>query len=255
MRKRSSLPYVDSPFLTSIKILDEKVQDGVFPFTMPVFGRGDLEIEIRSPLTIIVGENGAGKSTLLEAIAQQCGFPLGGGSQNHFYRSEQSESVLASALRLSWRQKVGSGFFIRAESFFNFSTYVDELAADDPGILQGYGGKSLHTRSHGEAFMSFFSSRMRPGGIYLLDEPEAALSPSRQAEFIRILLAATTDYQSQVIMATHSPMLMAANGGKILYLTDHSSGYRDYKSTPHFQAYADFFDDPENYVESVAFSS
>lgn len=255
MKNRNSAPFVESPFLTSIKVLDERIQDGVFPFTMPVFGRGDLEIDIHSPITVIVGENGAGKSTLLEAIAHQCGFPLGGGNQNHFYRSEQGESVLASALRLSWRQKRGSGFFIRAESFFNFSTYVDDLAEDDPGILHGYGGKSLHTRSHGEAFMAFFRARMRPGGIYLFDEPEAALSPTRQAEFINVLLEATADRQSQVIMATHSPMLMAVNGGEVLYLTDHSSGYRSYKTTPHFQAYADFFDNPENFVESVILSS
>lgn len=242
---------IKSPFLVSVSVLDERILDGQYPFTLPIFGRGDLHIEFKSPLSIIVGENGAGKSTLLEGIASQCGFNIGGGSRNHRFTSAQGAAPLAHALRLSWRQKRSSGFFVRAESFFNFSSYIDELATDDPGIWEAYGGRSLHTRSHGESFMTFFANRLRPGGIYLIDEPEAALSPSRQIEFIKLILDAVSERESQIIIATHSPILMAAGGGEVLYMTQGGVQPRHFRDTPHFQTYSEFLANPEQFVCDV----
>ena len=237
-RKGTSL--IESPFLVSVSIREDRIIDGEYPYTLPLFGRGDFQIYLDNPITTIVGENGTGKSTLLEGIAAQCGFNIGGGSRNHRFASEQSSAPLADGLRLSWRQKKGQGFFIRAESFFNFSTYIDELAKDDPGIWHGYGGTSLHARSHGEAFMAFFSHRLRPGGIYIFDEPRAALSPTRQVEFTKLILDAVESRESQIIMATHSPLLMAASGGDVLYVTQIGVEHRNYRDTPHFQLYQDF---------------
>ena len=240
MSRRPSPSRLESPFLQSVSVIDERIVDGEFPFTLPVFGRGDFQVEIDSPLTVIVGENGAGKSTLLEAIAEQCGFALGGGTRDHRYRSAQSDAPLAKALRLSWRQKRSQGFFVRAESFFNLSSYLEEVDAKATPD-----GGSLHHRSHGEAFMAFFGSRMRPGGIYLMDEPEAALSPTRQIELAKLILQVTADREAQVILATHSPILMACSGGEVLYMTPTHAGFRPYVDTPHFQIYLDLMRDPE----------
>lgn len=254
MRRERQQADIKSPFLTSVSVIDEKIIDGVFPFTLPLFGRGDFQFDIIDPITVVAGENGTGKSTLLEAIAFQCGFPLGGGNQNHFYATEQGRSELAAALRLSWRLKKSQGFFIRAESFFNLSTYIDDLAKSEPGLIDAYGGISLHNASHGEAFMAFFENRMKPGGIYLLDEPEAALSPSRQIEFIKLLMSITAERESQVIIATHSPLLMALARDRILYLTGDAAQLVSLEHTPHYQIIKDFMGDHHEFMESIRYS-
>src|SRR5262249_10394281 len=146
-----------------------------YPFTIPAFNNG-IDIDIKRPVTFFVGENGSGKSTLLEAIAYHCGFNLEGGTRNHNYQTRDAEPELAKYLRLSWAPKVTRGFFLRAESFFNFATHIEQLAAGDQQLLRSYGGKSLHEQSHGESFLSLMTNRFS-AGIYILDEPEAALSP------------------------------------------------------------------------------
>ncbi|MGH7930424.1 MAG: AAA family ATPase, partial [Candidatus Binatia bacterium] len=151
-----------------------------YPFNLRAFSNG-IDLALRSNVTFFVGENGSGKSTLLEAIAECCGFNAEGGSRDHHFASFGERSELANALRLSWGAKITEGFFLRSESFYNFATYVDEISN-----LRAYGGKSLHEQSHGESFLALFVNRFEQG-IYILDEPEAALSPQRQLSFLKII--------------------------------------------------------------------
>ena len=148
-----------------------------YPFNLRAFSHG-IDVTLRSKVTFFVGENGSGKSTLLEALAECCGFNPEGGNRNHHRATFADRSPLAQALRLSWRPKVTEGFFLRAESFYDFATYIQGVSN-----LELDGGRSLHEQSHGESFMALFANRFEQG-IYLLDEPEAALSPQRQLSFL-----------------------------------------------------------------------
>ena len=205
-------------------------------------------LELHAPVTFLVGENGTGKSTLLEAVALALGFNPEGGSRNFSFSTRDTHSGLYNYLRLHrgpYRPK--DGFFLRAESFYNAASEIDRLAGSAPGgqrYLAGYGGKSLHHQSHGESFLSLVHNRFRGQGIYLLDEPEAALSPARQltllAEIHRLVEAG-----SQLLIATHSPILMAYPKGEILLLGDGPIHPVDYRETEHYQITKDFLDHPE----------
>lgn len=185
-----------------------------YPFSVPAIRSLD-RLTFDRRITFFVGENGSGKSTLLEAIALAAGFGAEGGSRNFTSSSTQSTqtvSPLANALRLSWTRKLTRGFFLRAESFFNIATQVDEI-----GLLDAYGGRSLHERSHGESFLALVEHRFGPGGLYLLDEPEAALSPQRQLTLLALLHDLVThDPDTQLLIATHSPILLGYPGAAIL---------------------------------------
>ena len=206
-------------------------------------------LELRQPVTFLVGENGSGKSTLLEAVALALGFNPEGGSRNFSFSTRDTHSGLYNYLRLHrgpYRPK--DGFFLRAESFYNTATEVERLAdsglSSSSDFLQGYGGKSLHHQSHGESFLSLVHSRFRGQGIYLLDEPEAALSPARQltllAEIHRLVSAG-----SQLLIATHSPLLMAYPQGEILLLGNGPIRPVEYRETEHYQITKNFLDDPQ----------
>lgn len=204
-------------------------------------------LELRQPVTFLVGENGSGKSTLLEAVALALGFNPEGGSRNFAFSTRDTHSGLHDYLRLHrgpYRPK--DGFFLRAESFYNTATEVERLAeSGHPSIfLQSYGGKSLHHQSHGESFLSLVHNRFRGHGIYLLDEPEAALSPARQltllAEIHRLVSAG-----SQLVIATHSPLLMAYPQGEILLLGEGPIRPVEYRETEHYQITKSFLDSPE----------
>jgi predicted ATPase len=203
-RRRSSLP--DGPRLAEIILMRDRIRTPEdYPFTVPVVRSLDrLAFERR--LTFFVGENGSGKSTLLEAIALAAGFGAEGGSRNFTAATTASTGAvhpLADALRLSWTRKLTRGFFLRAESLFNVATRVDEL-----DVSQFYGG-SLHERSHGEAFLALIRNRFGPGGLYLLDEPEAALSAQRQLTLLALFhQLLRDDPDTQLVVATHSPILL-----------------------------------------------
>lgn len=247
MRKHQSK--ATAPYLRELSVVNDVPLPDKFPFNLPILQQGKLRIRFTKRVTIMVGENGTGKSTLLEAIAAQCGFNLAGGSKSHVYDSKEAQSPLAGVLRLSWMPRVTSGFFMRAESFFNFSSYIDELAREDNSVLRAYGGKSLHEQSHGESFLSLFQNRLGPKGVVLLDEPEAALSPTRQLSFLRILHELEKTGQAQIIMATHSPILMAYPGAQLLYLADGSVAEVPYNETEHFNTIKRFVGDPERYLK------
>lgn len=214
--------------------------------------RQNLDLELSKPVTIVVGENGTGKSTLLEAIASLAGFNIVGGSRDNRFGVEMV-SPLAPLLRASWLPKVTRGFFMRAESFFNFASYIDEIARESqpPRVYATYGGKSLHARSHGEAFLALFENRFGPDSFYILDEPEAALSPSRQLVFLSVLKELEAK-NCQLLIATHSPILMAYPGADLLMIGQDGAIERtSFRRTSHYLLYREFIKDPDGFVQGI----
>ena len=206
------------------------------------------ELQFTNNVTFFVGENGSGKSTLLESIAVKCGFNLNGGSQNNVYTGNTEEITLSDHLRLSWLPKVNNGFFLRAESFYNFATYLDELNQEEgTGDVYGpYGGISLHKQSHGESFLSLFNNRFNSKkALYLLDEPEAALSPARQLSLLKIIHDLSTKSNAQFIIATHSPILLGYPDATILSFDGEEIEETSYEMTEHYQITKYFLENPK----------
>jgi predicted ATPase len=230
-----------SPFLTHVDLREERVKPGVHPFDIALLQHG-LTLEFTTPVTFLVGENGSGKSTLLEALAWSVGFGAQGGSRDHQFTEDTDGYELGRALRLGWRQRTTEGFFMRAETFFNFASSLE--AADS--TFARYGGESLHRQSHGEAFLSLFEHRF-DDGLFLLDEPEAALSPQRQLAFLQILHRLTASREAQFVIATHSPMLLAFPGATVLSLDDGVIEPVDYRDTEHYRITRDFLTAPERF--------
>jgi len=230
-------------FLRHIELIRAGVSDWkAFPFTIPAVAKLP-RLEFDSQVTFFIGENGSGKSTLIEAIAIKAGFNPEGGSKNFTTALRPSESALHSHLRLArGAHRERNGFFLRAETMFNVSTEAEQYRA--------YGWEDLHDKSHGEAFLWVAMNRFRNNGLFILDEPEAALSPQRQLALlgrIRQLIIGG----SQFIISTHSPILMAYPEAKI-YLLDHG-GIRavQYLETEHYAVTKSFLDDPERMLKQV----
>ncbi|MEK8034046.1 AAA family ATPase [Ideonella sp. DXS29W] len=223
------------PYLLHASIRpDAEVDDEAYPFSIPAV-RDIEQIEFHPNVTFLVGENGAGKSTLLEGIAVAMGFSAEGGTRNVRFESAGSISPLHDSLRLARGvPKPRDEYFLRAESFFNVASYMDQT-----DYLDGYGGRSLHKQSHGESFMAVLLNKLRGNGIYLLDEPEAALSPNRQLAALSAIHQLVEDH-SQFIIATHSPILLSYPHAKI-YLFD-KSGISEiaYEDTEHYAVTKDF---------------
>lgn len=222
-------------------MLERWMIPGVFPFTLPMFDV-TFEVDFPTPVTILAGENGSGKSTLLEALAWLVGFGSQGGSRDHQFVAEPEMNALGRALRPDWRQRVTSGFFLRAETFFNFASDLEDAGS----LLTRNGGKSHHHMSHGEGFLALFEDRFEDG-LYILDEPEAALSPQRQLALLSIIHRLTAPRNAQFIIATHSPILMAFPGATILSLDGETIRQVDYRETEHFKITRDFLADPDRF--------
>lgn len=233
-------------FLKRVKLLKEDSHNSsVYPFTIPAL-RQLNELDFKKPVTFFVGENGSGKSTLMEAIADICGFNTAGGGRNNTYDLEASEAALSDHIRLSWLPKVTNGFFLRTESFYHFASHIDDI-----GSIQAYGGRSLHHQSHGEAFLSLFQNRFGGKAIYLLDEPEAALSPQRQLTFLRIIHDLEKSGEVQFIIATHSPILLGYPGADILHFSEGGIRSVDYEETEHYQITRGFLENREGYLKHL----
>ena len=233
-----------APFLRRVASQFDDVDHGQHPFNVPAFSRG-IDLTFRTNVTFFVGENGSGKSTLLEALAECCGFNPEGGSRDHQREAFAERSALAEALRLSWLPKVAEGFFMRAESFYNFATYIEQVSN-----LRAYGGKSLHAQSHGESFLSLFTHRFEQG-LYILDEPEAALSPQRQLCFLRVIHDLETPGEAQFLISTHSPILLAYPGAVLFSLDGGSIREVEYRDTEHYRVTWDFLNAPERYFKHL----
>jgi predicted ATPase len=193
-----------------------------------------------------VGENGSGKSTLLEALSWSAGFASQGGSRDHRYAEDDTGRALGRALALSWRQKVAGGFFMRAETFFNFASWLESTGSS----FRAYGGQPLNDQSHGEAFLAVFQNRFEDG-LYLLDEPEAALSPQRELAFLGILHDLVRGGAAQFVIATHSPILLSFPGATILSFDGEELTPTAYRDTAHYRITRDFLEAPERFFRHL----
>lgn len=236
---------INQQFIRSVKL--HKDLQGLEPYVARLAILRDLEcLEMGKPVTFLIGENGTGKSTLLEAIAVGYGFNPEGGSKNFNFSSKETHSNLNEYITVvKGARRPKDGFFLRAESFYNVASEVDRLDREGVPLINSYGGRSLHDQSHGESFMSLILNRFRGGGIYILDEPEAALSPSRQMALL-CRINELVMQGSQFIIATHSPILMAYPKADI-YLADHRQKIilTEYKETEHYKLTKDFINHPE----------
>ena len=222
-----------------------------YPFSLPAVRDLDV-LDLHPKVTFFIGENGSGKSTLLEAIAVSVGFNPEGGTKNFRFGTRVSHSNLHEHLRVAnGVRRPKDGFFLRAESFFNVATEIENLDAAPsfgPPVIHSYGGHSLHEQSHGESFLALVTNRFGGKGLYLLDEPEAALSPQRQlAVLSRIHDLARDD--SQFIVATHSPILMAYPDAWIYEFSREGIRRVAYEDTEHYQVTRDFLADPKRMLD------
>lgn len=233
--------------LKKITLLRDRVHDWTaYPFSVATIGCLE-ELIFRSRICFFAGENGTGKSTLLEAIAAHYGLGREGGNRNFSNDSTQSNhsvDPLVKALRLSFDRRTGAGFFLRAESLFNSASHIDAM-----GVNEFYGGKSLHSRSHGETFFSVLELRFQRNGLFLLDEPEAALSPQRQLALIVLIHDVLRKHRdAQFIISSHSPILLGYPNAQILSFDEGSIHEIDYEHTPPMQIVRRFVNDRENFL-------
>lgn len=235
--------------LKKISLLREKVADWEkYPFTVPVI-RALEELELKSRVTYFVGENGSGKSTLLEAIASHAGFAVEGGTRNFAMQTTDSSSsvfALRDVLRISWSRKNIKGYYLRAESFFNNATYIDQL-----GYLESYGHKSLHQQSHGESFLALLENKFRPGGLFIMDEPEAALSPLRQLSLLVIMGKLMKHPDTQFIISTHSPIVLSYPEATILSFDDGKIREINYEESLPYEVYSSFLNRRKTYLKEL----
>lgn len=235
-------------YLLTAEMQWDKVADrAAYPFGLPVLA-GFQELEFHPKVTFLVGENGAGKSTLIEALAIDWGFNAEGGTKNFNFRTAEAHSPLHKYLKLvKSPRRVKDGFFLRAESYFNAASYVDESG---PEIQAHYGGKSLHHQSHGESFFALFDNRFGGNGLYILDEPEAALSPSRQMSLLTRMHDLIAK-NSQFIIATHSPILMGYPEAWIYQIGRRGIERIAYEDTEHFQLTKHFLNHRETVLKQL----
>ncbi|MBO4222694.1 AAA family ATPase [Bradyrhizobium neotropicale] len=254
--RRSRTINLPAPYLRRIWLDPSRITDrDAYPFCLPLL-RDDFELSFDRAITIIVGENGTGKSTLLEGIAVLAGFDEAGGRNgympvDHSKAIEKMGGQLSTALRASWLPKITNGWFFRAESFFSVARYLDEVNNEFiPGVGRGIPPDFL-SHSHGEGFLRFFNEQCQRQGIFIFDEPESALSPSRQIEFLKLLRRMDVTGHCQVLMATHSPVLMAYPNATLLRLTKYRLEPVTVEQTDHYKVMREFYADPKGFVNAA----
>ena len=230
-------------------LFDDKLDKNSYLNNLPIIKYLSQEKELcfSSNVTFFVGENGMGKSTLLEAIAVAYGFNAEGGSRNFTFSTNDTHSELCEHITLAKRGFAKDGFFLRAESLYNVATNIEEMdkaPSFDPMVIESYGGVSLHNQSHGESFLSIVQNRFFGNGLYILDEPEAALSPNRLLSLI-VEINSLVKKDSQFIIATHSPILMAFPNAEILEFSKDGIKKTRYQDTEHFRITKKFLNNPD----------
>lgn len=218
-----------SLFIRYVRLRESDERPARYPFTVPALANFS-SLEFRRPVTFIMGENGMGKSTLLEAIAIKAGFNPEGGSRNFNFATRPSHSSLHEDLVLGRGGTPRDGYFLRAESFYNVATELEEIA---DGVLSYYGDRSLHQQSHGESFLALLQHRLFGNGLYVFDEPEAALSPSRQM-YLLCRMKQLVERGSQFIISTHSPIVLSYPGADIYEITDRGLQLTELEQTAHY---------------------
>jgi predicted ATPase len=240
-----------APYLKRVWLDPARVTDpAAYPFCLS-FLQNEFELSFERSITVIVGENGTGKSTLLEGIAVLAGYDEAGGGKgyrpvDHSNAVEKMGGELSRALRASWLPKITNGWFFRAESFFSVARYLDEV-----GQGTRTGPPDFLSHSHGEGFLRFFEERCQRQGIFIFDEPESALSPSRQMAFLKLMRRMEDIGHCQIIMATHSPMLMAYPNATLLRLTKYGLEPVTVKETDHYKVMREFCEDPKGFVDAA----
>ncbi len=228
-------------FINQVRIHSERFPtEQRYPFNLPILQRTS-ELRFNRPTAFFVGENGSGKSTLLDAITRKCGIHIWDKPKRHLAHENPYEDRLKDFIDVGWTNGRVAGSLFRAETFQDMADFLDDLALCDPGRIKYHGGRLLNVLSHGEGILSYFSGRFRVKGLYLLDEPEAALSPQSQIRFLKLLQALEAEGHAQFIMATHSPILMAYPGAQILSFDAETIREVSYEETSHYQVYKQFF--------------
>lgn len=237
----------DNMYIKEIRLKKEIHKDDSYIKELPVVNNL-TSLDISSNVTFFVGENGSGKSTLLEAIAVNSGFNAEGGTKNFCFSSRETHSDLYKYITVvKGVQRPRDGFFLRAESFYNVATEIEKLDLESSGgvpVIKSYGGTSLHKMSHGESFITLMTNRFSGNGLYILDEPEAALSPLKQMAMLTIINELVKK-RSQFIIATHSPILMAYPGADIFVIDDDGITKTPYKKTDNYMITRKFLENPE----------
>ncbi len=241
---------MEEPFVARVTLKEKETLQGYLKELPAV--KYLTELSFDHPVTFFVGENGTGKSTLLEAIAAACGFNPEGGSKNFRFSTNSTHSELYRHLKvIRGTRRERDGFFLRAESFYNVATNIEELDAIEaasPKISSSYGGRSLHHQSHGESFLALIRNRFGGNGLYILDEPEAALSPASLLILLRSIYD-LVNQNSQFIVATHSPILMAYPNAVLYELNDCGMKKTSYYETNHYRLTKQFMDCPERMLK------
>ena len=240
-------------YITGLEVLRDQLPADSYTLAIPAL-RSLENLDFPCPVTFFTGENGSGKSTLLEAVAVAYGFNPEGGTRNFQFSTRDTHSDFSSALRLrKGVKKPQDGFFLRAESFYNVASKVDDYAAESIGrinYLDYYGGRSLHCQSHGESFLALMQNRFHGNSIFILDEPEAALSPQRQLTAL-LMIGRLAKEGSQFIIATHSPILLGLPGSQILCFDDGDLHPITYEETEVYQVMEMFINSRKVLLEKL----
>ncbi|MGD2177940.1 MAG: AAA family ATPase [Anaerolineae bacterium] len=230
-------------YIASVRLnSDDYPTTDCYPFSIPIL-RLTSELRFRKPVAFFVGENGSGKTTLLDAITRTCGIHIWDRPKRHLAHQNPYEDRLKDFIEVTWNNGRVPGSLFRAETFHDMADFLDDLALCDPGRLKYHGGRLLNILSHGEGILSYFGGRFRVRGLYLLDEPEAALSPKSQVRFLQLLQELEVQGHAQFIMATHSPILMAYPGAQIFSFDGDRIKEVSYTETTHYKICKQFFTD------------
>ena len=218
-----------------------------YPFNLEIFNNTE-KLDFTSPVTVFTGENGTGKSTLLEAITRKCGIYIWEGEHRPRHKTNPYDKRMHDVIRIEWLDGSVPGSFFSSDVHKHFSELLDEWEISSPGLFEYFGGKSLVTQSHGQSIISFFKARYKIRGLYIMDEPETALSPVSQIALLNILKEMSEKGHAQFIMATHSPILMACPGAQLLNFDNDTITETTYYETEHYRIFKDFMEDCSRYI-------